>query len=184
MLQFAPRGTHFAFEPVPRQYRYLVETFPKVKVHQVALSDSPGEATFVHVVSRPTYSGLRAIQYPSSQERTEVITVRTARLDDLIPPELPIHFVKVDVEGAEFQVFSGGVETLRKNRPVVVFEHGQAAAAVYGTVQEKLYDLLSQGCGLRVSLMSRWLKGEPHLSPGEFVEEVQSGRNFYYIAYP
>ena len=68
ILRYAPHGRHLAFEPVPAQAAYLRQQFPDVTIHAVALSDTTGTAPFHHVVSRPTYSGLRMVQYPSSNE--------------------------------------------------------------------------------------------------------------------
>ena len=62
MLKFAPRGTHYAFEPIPSLYRELSKSFRKhlnVKVFDIALSDAEGQTSFQYVVSRPTYSGLK-----------------------------------------------------------------------------------------------------------------------------
>lgn len=89
MVRLAPRGTHFAFEPLPRFYDALVEKFPTARVYNMALSDAAGESTFRHVVSNPAYSGLRPRRYDRPNELVEEIVVRTGRLDDLIPGTCP-----------------------------------------------------------------------------------------------
>ena len=130
MVRLAPRGTHVAFEPLPHLAQDLHARFPGVEVHASALSDAAGEAEFVHVATRPGWSGFRERPYPAD-ERVERITVPTERLDDVVSG--PVALVKIDVEGAERQVLEGARTTLVRDRPVVVFEHGLGSADHYGT---------------------------------------------------
>ncbi len=184
MLAEAPDGTHYAFEPLPELAAGLRERFPGVNVFEVALSDVEGTAEFRHVVSRPAYSGLREREYPSDEEETTVIEVQTRRLDDLLPAGARIDFIKVDVEGAELQVFRGAVKTIASNKPYIVFEHGLGAADYYGTRPESVYDLLVDQCGLKVSLLPEWLKRRPPLSREGFVAQFDGHANFYFLAHP
>jgi FkbM family methyltransferase len=184
VLRLAPRGRHFAFEPLPAYATLLRERFAqaRVAVFELALSDTAGEATFQHVVTNPSYSGLRRRRYDRDDERLEEIRVRTERLDALLPPELPIALIKIDVEGAELQVLRGATETLRRWKPVVVFEHGLGAADHYGTTPEAVHELLA-GCGLRVSTMERWLAGEGALDRETFAAHFRNGWDYYFIAH-
>lgn len=184
MVRLAPRGKHFAFEPLPHFYRTLVKRFPDVRIHNVALSDAAAESTpFQHVVSNPAYSGLRRRAYERPDERIEEIVVRTARLDELIPADVPIRLVKIDVEGGEYQVLGGGAETVRRNRPFVVFEFGMGGADWYGVEPEDMYRRLS-GYGLQVSLLPDWLSGKRPLEEREFAAEFRDCRNYYFLAHP
>jgi FkbM family methyltransferase len=189
ILQFAPKGTHFAFEPIPGMYQDLLKSFGKhnnLHLYDCALCDSEGTTTFQHVVTNPGYSGLRQRRYDRPHEDVEEIVVKTNLLDNLIPASVPIQFIKVDVEGAELQVFRGAVETIRSNRPVIVFEHGLGAADCYGTAPEHIYDVLAGQCGLRLFLMAEWLAsdGRNFLDREAFCEQFTSGKNFYFMAAP
>lgn len=186
ILRLAPKGTHFVFEPLPEMYKGLLESFGKIHylhIYDYALSDVKGVTSFQHVVSNPGYSGFRKRRYDRPNEQIQEISVKTALLDNLIPKNIPIHFIKVDVEGAELQVFRGAKETIKKCRPVIVFEHGLGAADYYGTIPEHLFDLLAIQCGLRMFLMSDWLQssGRDSLSREEFCEHFYSG-NYYFMA--
>ncbi|MBT8215354.1 MAG: FkbM family methyltransferase, partial [Acidimicrobiia bacterium] len=135
----APRGSHWAVEPLPAFATQLRKSFPTVTVCQVALSDSEGEAEFLHVRNQPGYSGLRRRPYDFRDPDIERISVRVDTLDRLIPDDIDIHLIKVDVEGGELGVLLGGMRLLRRCRPYVVFEHGRDSAAAYGTRSEQIY---------------------------------------------
>jgi FkbM family methyltransferase len=187
MIEGAPNGTFFAFEPIPELASDLEKKFrddDRVHVFDVALSDSEGTSTFQHVVSNPGYSGLKLRRYDRPEETIVETTVVTALMDRLVPIDCKIDFVKVDVEGAELQVFRGGIQTLRASQPVIVFEHGLGAADYYGTEPEQVYDLLVAEIGLAVSTMERWLAGSERLSRAEFAERFRSGQDYYFMAYP
>jgi hypothetical protein len=55
--------------------------------------------------------------------------------------------IKIDVEGAELLLIRGARETIAKNKPVIVFEHGLGGADSYGHTPEQVFDLLID-CGL------------------------------------
>jgi FkbM family methyltransferase len=183
IVELAPRGRHFAFEPLPAQAAYLRDRFLDVTVLPVALSDSVGVARFQYVTTNPGYSGLRRRQYPRADEQVETITVKMTTLDAALPETLPVAFVKIDVEGAELLVLRGGRKTLTRWRPHVVFEHGLGAADHYGVRPEHVYDLLA-ACGLQVSLMAEWLAGRGSLSRVAFARQFDRRINFYFLAHP
>jgi len=187
MLRLAPKGRHFGFEPLPHLYSALVTKYAgrgNVVLKELALSEAPGEATFQHVVTNPGYSGLLKRRYDRPHEDVVEIEVKLARLDDVLPRDVPIRLMKIDVEGAELQVMKGSLETLRRWKPFVVFEHGLGAADVYGTRPEMVHDLLT-GCGLRVSLMADWVetRGKRTLSREAFADEFNTARNYYFLAH-
>jgi len=189
MLRFAPKGTHFAFEPLPLLYQGLQEAFggrANLHLYDYALSDTAGTSSFQYVVTNPGYSGFRRRSYNRPDEQLQEITVKTNLLDNLVPRRVPIRFIKVDVEGAELQVFKGAVETITSNQPIIVFEHGLGAADHYGTGPGQVYDLLVCRCGLRLFLLGEWLEsgGGSFLSRAAFYEQFSSGRNYYFLAAP
>ena len=74
---------------------------------------------------------------------------------------------------------------LRRSRPFVVFEHGRGAAEYYDTRPEQVFDLFGD-YGLRVSLMKDWLAhgSAKAFTRAGFIDEFDTGRNFYYLAHP
>ena len=128
LVDLAPDGRHYAVEPLPAFANGLRRRFPRVEVLELALSDQKGEATFHHIVTNPSYSGLSFREYPNEGEVIEDIAVKVERLDAVIPEDVPIQFLKIDVEGGELSVLRGSQSILRRWRPVVVFEHGWSGA--------------------------------------------------------
>jgi FkbM family methyltransferase len=183
MLRLAPVGVHYAFEPLPEMHRELETRFPGVKLFQIALSDTKGETAFYEVVGSRAHSGLRNRNLEQTRAVHE-IKVPTDRLDNLVPGDMPIHFIKIDVEGAEWLVLKGAVNTVRKNKPVIVFEHGLGGANYYDTLPQNLYDLLVKQCGLHISLMRDWLNHKPPMGREEFVAQFEQHLNYYFMAHP
>jgi FkbM family methyltransferase len=48
-------------------------------------------------------------------------SVKTARLDDLVEGSV-IDFLKIDTEGTEMRVLRGAVNTIKRNRPIIMLE--------------------------------------------------------------
>ena len=149
IVRLAPGGRHVAFEPLPDFHGELVRRFPMVEVRRAAVAAQAGESSFVHVRSAPGYSGLREREYPGAQQ-LERITVQLECLDEVLDPEIRRDLIKIDVEGAELGVLTGAIQTLRRDRPAVWFEHGQGAAEAYDTRPEDIFDLLTAEAGMRI----------------------------------
>jgi FkbM family methyltransferase len=148
MIRLAPNGRYLAYEPIPDLSRQLAERFPRAIVRQVALAQETGTSTFHHVSDAPAYSGLRLRDdLPPHVGRVDEIKVQVRRLDDDLPEDFHPALIKVDVEGAEVKVVRGALSTLRRSRPVVLFEHGRAE--LYETTSDELWDMLSE-CGYRI----------------------------------
>jgi FkbM family methyltransferase len=184
MLRYAPMGDHIAIEPIHELAERISEKYPQVEVHECALSNMAGTSTFQLVTNNPGYSGLRRRHYDFGEPVIKEITVKTRTLDELYPEDRPLQFVKIDVEGAEYLVMQGGRKTLERNRPYIVFEHGRGAADYYNVLPEQLYDLIVDGCGMEISVMEGWLKGEASLTREEFVDQFDNLTNYYFLAHP
>jgi len=184
MLRFAPQGRHLAFEPVPENFKRLHAAFPRARVHPYALGAQPGPVAFHFMVDHPALSGLRRRLEHIPSERVSELQVTMETLDRVVPPDLPIALIKIDVEGGELGVFRGGVQTLRRTRPVVVFECGLGGADYFGSAPGEIFDFLAQEAGLKVSLLGGWLDGQPSLSRESFADQFEKGLNFYFVAHP
>ena len=185
-LQAAPNGKHFGFEPIPVMYKALQTKYSGLGncyLYDIALSNQQGTSSFNYVVSNPSYSGLLKRRYDRPNEEDTLITVRTEKLDDILPPDMRVDLMKIDVEGGELMVLEGAVATLKRCKPIVIFEHGLGASELYGSTPEKVFDLLDD-CGLMVSLLDRFIKKAPAFTREEFARQYHERLNYYFIAYP
>jgi FkbM family methyltransferase len=182
IVRVAPLGTHWAYEPLPHLAADLRDVFPTVSIRQAALSDHQGAAPFQHVIGDAEgCSGFRVCTVPPGLEgQVETISVPVERLDDSPASEVPVAFLKIDVEGAEQQVLEGARDTLLHNRPTIVFEHTFAASNAYGTSPEDIYTFLSGSVGLRVFD----LDGNGPLSGEDFEGMSYAGDPINFVAHP
>jgi len=185
ILRLAPHGKHFAFEPIPifskslqQKYASLVSIFP------FALSNQAGTTSFHFVKNAPAFSGIKERSYLINNPNIEKIEVELKRLDDVLPVGLPIHFIKIDVEGGEFDVMKGGINTIKTYKPIIIFESGLGASDRYGTLPQDLYLFIKQEAGLHVSRLQDFLNHSNPLSLHEFVQCYEQEKEFYYVAHP
>ena len=184
MIKLSPTGTHFAFEPIPFFYYRLRKRYNgNVSILPFALAGNNGMAEFQFVRNAPAYSGLRMRKYNIKNPEIEVITVEKKRLDDVIPETLPIHFIKLDVEGGEFDVFRGARRILQKQKPVVIFESGLGASEFYGTNPEELFLFLVKEMGYKISLLKDYIEKKPALKKESFLDVYTNSREYYFVAY-
>lgn len=183
MIKAAPEVRHLAFEPLPHLADALRSKYDGVELHQLALMAKPsGNIEFHHVVSNPGYSGILERRYDRPDEEIDLISVATAKLDDLVPTSLTPVIIKIDVEGAELGVLQGGRETIVRAKPLVVFENGLGASDHYGTTPGDIYDFF-ESCGMRLSLLGTWLEDGPSLSKDQHREQFEQGHNYYFIGH-
>jgi FkbM family methyltransferase len=192
ILKFAPKGCHYAFEPLPNYYQDLLTRFKdnlNVKLFDLALSDSERETSFLFVESNPAFSGLQKRKYfrnnLESEEKIIELKVKTQCLDRIVPEDFAIDLIKIDVEGAELEVLKGAIQTIKRSQPVVIFEHGMGAADYYGTKPEMIWELLVTECQLVISTMERFLENptDTNFSKTEFCRHFNQGVDYYFIAY-
>ena len=181
MVRVAPGGRHLAFEPIPELAGYLREQFPGVDVHEAAVSDAAGRTRFAHVRgSAEGWSGLRFRPLPTGEEAdVEDIEVEVEVLDQVLDPELRPAVIKIDVEGAEEGVLRGAMNTLRRHRPTLIFEHGAGSAETYGTTPAGLHTLL-HGLGYRIFD----LDGHGPYSVEEFERTFYAAERVNFVAHP
>lgn len=182
MLRYAPKGKHYAFEPIPDMAESLKMKYNNCSVFQIALSNQAGKQSFNYVISNPAYSGLIKRKYDRENEVDQSIEVETATLDSIIPDNVKVDLIKIDVEGGELLVLEGSKDVIKRSKPIIIFEHGLGASEFYNSSPDKIFDLLSS-CGLKISTMKQWLKSDKPFSLSEFSEQFYKRKNYYFIAY-
>jgi FkbM family methyltransferase len=183
ILQFAPQGKHFAFEPIPSLYERLNHKMgTQVRVFPFALSNQEGRTTFHLVKDDPAYSGLRRRLYKSENTQVEEIEVEVKRMDDLLAARTQaIHLMKIDVEGGELDVLRGAKSILETDGPLLIFECGKGATEFYNNTPEMVFDFLKEK-GYRIYSLTHFLKEQKPFDSSQFLAAFHSGSDYYFIA--
>ncbi|HEX6227781.1 MAG TPA: FkbM family methyltransferase, partial [Chryseolinea sp.] len=119
-------GHVYAFEPLPSNFEMLVGNVALNKVKNVkpihlAISNKEGSVHFsntihdtanTYVSRSPGYSPLNYITVPCNSLDNLVSSGRLALPD----------FIKIDVEGAEYDVLLGATNLLKENNPLIYLE--------------------------------------------------------------
>ena len=184
ILQQAPNGKHYGFEPLPYLFNNLIDKYKnKATILPYALANENGFSTFQHVKNAPAYSGIKKRKYDVDNPEIEEIKVELKKLDEVIPPDLKIDFIKIDVEGAELGVLQGAVQLLKKDKPIVVFEFGLGASDFYGTKPADIFNLFTKDVGLNISLLKSFINNGKILDLYEFEKHFNKNKEYYFIAH-
>ncbi len=150
--QVGPHGKVFSFEPVPYIYKRLVEHIQlnsfaeRTHPHPIALCDTNGQMTLHTSPPQVSNQGMSSLVYSNSAVN-QSIQVATRTLDQFVQEHaLPaVHFIKIDIQGAEPLFIKGAEQTLRKHKPILVFEVSELELARAGatprTMLKQIEDL-------------------------------------------
>ncbi|MGV3631018.1 MAG: FkbM family methyltransferase [Bacteroidota bacterium] len=134
-----PKGKIYAFEPIPFTYKVAEKIIQKfrlknVSLYQLGVGNENTKMTFevplqefgaysagqAHITGRDN-SGLKGEgQYKFN--KFEAVDCTIVRLDDFKEINVPIDFVKIDIEGAELFAIQGMDALIRRDLPVIYME--------------------------------------------------------------
>ena len=182
ILDQSPKGTHFAFEPLPDYYEKLKLNFSNsVTIYPFALSDHAGEAVFHYVKNAPAYSGIQKRKYKVQDPEIEKINVQLKNLDEVIPAEINVDFIKIDVEGGEFDVMKGAQRILSDCKPLLIFEFGKGASDYYGANPSDIFNFL-QNLGYSVFTLQNFVKNKSPFNLYDFEKVYKDNKEYYFVA--
>ena len=122
--QAGPQGHVYAFEPVEPIANHLRENvamnrFTHVTCVDAALSDQTGTAHFF----RALHDGAGHLA-PDGKAEGSTVLVKTVTLDEFVfqKNNRPPQFMKMDVEGSESRVLSGGLKVLESYHPILLID--------------------------------------------------------------
>jgi FkbM family methyltransferase len=124
----ATGGEVIAFEPQPKQARYLADVFAKLHYSNVTLvpkglSDKAGRLPMFLPQARGATHEASFVSAKGGLRACDRIDVEVTTLDAFFAECLRgPDFVKIDVEGHEQEVLRGGLETLRRHHPTLLVE--------------------------------------------------------------
>ncbi len=138
-------GIAYAFEPMPENIDFLekhieANSVPNIEIIPVAVADKEGSVRFTtgNNLSANTYKESSANYKPNS----DFIDVPTDTLDNLVYGPKGLRkpsYIKIDVEGAEFDVLKGARKLLQEERPILLLStHDRYVEGI----KEECFDLL------------------------------------------
>ncbi len=154
----AKKAKVWAFEPTPTVANYLKTSlkennFNRVEIIEMALSDKPGMAT-LNININSEGNALSNTPVPPGGDKIEV---KTTTLDHCLSDYSwnKIDFIKIDAEGHEANILTGGVDFFKTLSPLVMFElkhKNKINVSLLNDFKEYGYDLyhLIQGLGVLV----------------------------------
>ena len=117
-----PDGRVVPVEPTPRLADLLRQTldvngFPDTEVVAKAASDSDGQTLQLVVPARRSMNA-RLVDSPDAAD--DAVAVESVTIDSLTSSWSRVDLIKIDVEGAEEQVWRGMQETIVRHREVII----------------------------------------------------------------
>ena len=121
-----------------------------VTVHNLAVSDAPGEVEFYAVPGRRSVASTRNPDIRRAEAGAVAQQVRATTIDEFCGARrLSPKCIKIDIEGGECAAVRGARGTIRRARPDLVIEtHGPEIDGICGDLQELASTLESCGYGL------------------------------------
>ena len=118
----------FSFEPIPENYASLNSIFKHCNVYSLAISDKNGKNNFkIPIINKTLFDTRGKLDLDFLEENetsSKIIEVETITIDSFVKLKniKKISFIKIDVEGHELNVLKGGVNSIKKFKPVLLIE--------------------------------------------------------------
>lgn len=174
-----PNMLVYSFEPGPVTYRRLVNNlelneFDKKAAYNIGFHKENGSHDFYYDEEGSGASSLVDIRERSSVKK---ISVDMVKMDDWVTQNSVdrLDFIKCDVEGAELFVYQGGLESIRKYKPMVFSEMLRKWSAKFGYHPNDIIALFGEigyGC---------YVIGDKHLCEIQVVTEETVETNYFFL---
>ena len=122
MRKIGADGFLFAFEPIPELFDYLGKGFSKynnIKIFPLACSNE-NETREISIPITNGRPGFGSASFVNKHIDFQSKLIECVRIDDVKINK--VNFIKIDVEGFEFLVLKGAINTIEKHRPVILVE--------------------------------------------------------------
>jgi len=124
--KYLPKSTFYSFEPFNKTFELLndnirLNNIDNVKTFNFAISDTSGTSILNTSIG---HNGLHTLgANPLRFNDISKVSVETKTIDELFyDRDIPIHYIKIDTEGWEFNIIKGARKTLNKYKPLVQLE--------------------------------------------------------------
>lgn len=178
ILDKSPLGAHIAIEPIPIFYNFLNRYYRSKKIeffNAVAL-DRIAKVPFYFQTNQPAISGYSKVN--KQLDKAQELTLETVTVDSITSNMKVYDLIKIDCIGSELLVIKGAVSTLKRDKPLLIFDFIGAHFKEHDA--NKLYTTLSD-IGYRIYLLDNYPKANP-LSITEFNNSVFKDEKSHFYA--
>jgi FkbM family methyltransferase len=174
-----PLSTIYTFEPVPWTFNLLkrnlqINELKNIFPYNLGFSDKTGDLDFFF---DPTISGNASLTNVAEKEDIQIFRCKVLTLDEYIEKEkVKIDYIKCDVEGAELFVFKGGINTLKKYKPIVFSEMLRKWSAKFNYHPNQIIDLFKQ-----LDYLPYIIDRKTKLRKFEMVDEKTIETNYFFL---
>lgn len=149
-------GSVMAIEPNAANAKLLeasrrANSFDNVVVVQAAAGREIG----LLVLNASHSNGTTAQLSDNVRSLIDSITVPSLKLDDLIPANKNIDFIKIDVEGAEYNAMLGAAGTIKRCKPIIASEYSPDLMTGISGVSGTEYLQFLIDLGYRISIIEQ-----------------------------
>jgi len=168
----------FAFEPIPGTFNCLKQNIElnelnNIHSHNFGFSNSEQTTVFYYY---PEGSGNASSVNLVGRTDIQKISGYLKKLDDFVSDgSLTIDFVKCDVEGAELFVYQGGIESIKRDNPVIFTEMLRKWSAKFNYHPNEIINLLAT-VGYRC-----FVTRDEHLVEFYSMDENTIETNFFFL---
>jgi FkbM family methyltransferase len=136
-----------AFDPSPASWKYMelsirYNNLSNIRLEKIALSETNGLLDFYNWGNESSADSLKDTGRVLNV-KPNVIKVPAKRLDD-IKDMPPITVIKMDCEGAELSILKGAIESLYKNRPMILLEFHPINKTAFNVTTEDIFCFLRE----------------------------------------
>lgn len=112
----------YAYEPVPLINNCLAKTLVAKEIKNVILSCCALGSETNDSIIYTNYNGDSSLDGIRNQRFNHNFKTKVETLDNLIGLDEEIHFIKIDVEGSEWNVIEGAKNIINKWKPMILLE--------------------------------------------------------------
>ncbi|HEY4797597.1 MAG TPA: FkbM family methyltransferase [Bacteroidia bacterium] len=173
-----PSAKVYAFEPIPFTHRFLSENVKlnalgNIFLNEFGMSDKEGAFDFYY---DETSSGNASMENVADKKNIQVLKCKVQTLDHFVSEKnVPVNYIKCDIEGAELFAFKGGVNTIKKYHPIIFAEMLRKWSAKFNYHPNEIIKLLSS---LKYSCFSL---AKDRLQPLSEITEETVETNFFFL---
>lgn len=169
------KGKVYAFEPAPGTYALLQKTVAinhegsVIETFQKAVGRENGKITFF--VSDVQADNSNSLVNYKAHRPLQGIDVAVTSIDNFVKEKniQQLDFMKIDVEGAEYDTLQGAAETLKTLKPVCIVAIHPEPILAKGDSLEAIYDFIA-GCNYRITLAEKEFSKASLLANRELID--------------